>query len=156
MNKVLLLVAEDEDNYAELLTRRLENLGTQIRRAATLEEAIAQAGSDNKPDMVFLDLRFPDSPQAIQTLDIIPKIKSMAPNAAIIALTGDPDHELPMLARTLGADAFRHKEELAAQKDLWMAMKDALEAQKARGINPSEAGIKLITKVIELLNDPTA
>ncbi len=151
MNKLTLLIADDEENYRELLYRRLEPLGMQFALAGTFSEAINAMLKEHRPDFVILDLRLPDSPDSEATLRRISQIRAVHPTVPILVLTGDPDQKLAQVANALGADGFRRKDELQASRDLYVAMKDSLEAQKARGVPESEAGLKILARVHELL-----
>lgn len=151
VDKITILVIDDDPGYQFLVPRLLEPLGTKFKVAGTLAEGMGILGTTPPPDFIFLDLRLPDSPEAILTLQSIPKMRELAPKAPLVVLTGDPDEKLAQIAKTTGADAYRTKKELDAQKYLYESMRDAIKAQVAKGIEPAEAARKLLNRVRELL-----
>lgn len=78
MNQEKILVVDDEEDILELVSYNLEKSGFRVARAETGEEAL-QRVSDNRPDLVILDLLLP----GINGLDVCKILKG---NPATVSL----------------------------------------------------------------------
>jgi two-component system response regulator RegA len=78
-----LLLVEDDEAFAERLTRALRSRGFDVRRAATCESALAAAEEDS-PELALVDLRLPDG----HGLDVVRRLREIDDTTCIIVLTG--------------------------------------------------------------------
>ena len=89
------LLVEDDEAIAAVLTRVLEGEGHPVRRLATGTEAVAAAGE--QVGLVILDLGLPD----MDGLEVCRRLRSARPDLAILILTAR-DQEFDVVA---GLDA---------------------------------------------------
>lgn len=113
MNKMLVLVVEDDAAVRNLIATTLETHDYKYRTAATGEEAILAAVSHN-PDIILLDLGLPD----MDGVDIIKKIRSWS-NLPLIVISARSEDSDKIEALDAGADDYLTKpfsvEELLAR-----------------------------------------
>jgi carbon storage regulator CsrA len=84
-----ILIVEDDDNERELLAGLLQMDGCRVRCAADGVEALDQLHSDDRPDMVLLDMNMPRVDGA-KTLSVIRDTPSLK-NLLVFAVSGsDP------------------------------------------------------------------
>ena len=88
MNKMLVLVVEDDKSVRNLITTTLKTHNYRYVEAPTGERAIVQASSHN-PDVVLLDLGLPD----MEGIDVIRRLRgwSNVPASVISARSEDSD-----------------------------------------------------------------
>lgn len=84
MNKLKLLIIDDEMEFASTLAERLELRGMESRAVESAEEALSLLQNKWIPDVAILDLKMPGM-GGIATLDLI---KRQAPTVEVIMLTG--------------------------------------------------------------------
>jgi CheY-like chemotaxis protein len=100
-----LLLAEDHDDNREMLMRRLDRSGYEVRGAVDGADAVQQA-LDWRPDVVLMDVSMPVMSGLEATAKIRQKIgKSMR----IIALTAHAMTESREACLEAGCDAFASK-----------------------------------------------
>lgn len=113
MNKLLILVVEDDSAVRNLITTTLETQSYRFLSASTGEAAILEAISHN-PDIVLLDLGLPD----MDGIEIIRKIRSWS-TMPIIVLSARSEDTDKIDALDAGADDYLTKpfsvEELLAR-----------------------------------------
>lgn len=113
MNKLLILVVEDDSAVRNLITTTLETQSYRFLSASTGEAAILEATSHN-PDIVLLDLGLPD----MDGIEIIRKIRSWS-TMPIIVLSARSEDTDKIDALDAGADDYLTKpfsvEELLAR-----------------------------------------
>ena len=113
MNKLLILVVEDDTAVRNLITTTLETQSYRFLSASTGEAAILEAVSHN-PDIVLLDLGLPD----MDGIEIIRKIRSWS-TMPIIVLSARSEDTDKIDALDAGADDYLTKpfsvEELLAR-----------------------------------------
>lgn len=103
------IVAEDDDQLAELLTSLLA--GDQrfdvVGRAHTGDEAIELVG-ERRPDIVVMDLAMPgcDGVEATRL------IRALNPDQHVVIYTGSADFDDAARAEEAGASGFLHKDAL--------------------------------------------
>ena len=78
-----ILLVDDEKDFVEMLSMRLEDEGHRVRSAFSGQEALAEL-TGIEPDVVVLDIKMPGM-DGIQTLK---KIKADHPIVEVILLTG--------------------------------------------------------------------
>lgn len=81
----LILVVEDHALFAGMLVRTIQRLvsGAEVRRCASLSEALSQA--PDSAALVLLDIRLPDS----DDLSSLARVRQHYPSARIVVVTGD-------------------------------------------------------------------
>ena len=113
MNKLLILVVEDDTSVRNLITTTLKAHGYRHQTAANGQTAILEASSYN-PDIVLLDLGLPD----MDGVEIIRKIRSLS-NMPIIVISARSEDNDKIVALDAGADDYLTKpfsvEELLAR-----------------------------------------
>lgn len=113
MNKVTVLVVEDDASVRNLMTVTLKSNDYKFITANNGESAVMQASSHN-PDVVFLDLGLPD----MDGIEVIKKIRSWS-NMPIIVISARSEDADKIEALDAGADDYLTKpfsvEELLAR-----------------------------------------
>lgn len=113
MNKVLILVVEDDAPIRNLITTTLKAHDYKYITASTGESAIMEASSHN-PDIVLLDLGLPD----IDGVEVIKRIRTWS-NMPIIVISARSEDNDKIEALDSGADDYLTKpfsvEELLAR-----------------------------------------
>ncbi|MEO5577021.1 MAG: response regulator transcription factor [Gaiellaceae bacterium] len=122
--KLRVVLADDTHEYRLLLKLVLEQDGRFeiVGEAADGEQAVAVASAE-QPDAVVLDLAMP----VMDGLEAIPGIRSGAPGAAIVVLSGFARGRLDRKVLELGADAYVEKGEAFSK-----IVSTLLEASSAR------------------------
>jgi DNA-binding response OmpR family regulator len=92
------LLVEDEDRIASLVTRGLAARGFEVRRVASGGEA--EAAISTEIDIVVLDLELPD----IDGLEVLRRIRERAPRLPVVILTARGDIEDRVRGLDLGAE----------------------------------------------------
>jgi DNA-binding NarL/FixJ family response regulator len=105
------VVAEDDDQLAELITSLLHEDGRfeVVGRARTGDEGVELAGL-HRPDIVVMDLSMPgcDGVEATRL------IRSLNPEQHVVIYTGSADYEDVGRAEKAGASGFLHKDALTS------------------------------------------
>ena len=83
MNKMQILIVDDEVEFASTLVERLALRGIEAISANRGVEALARV-KERSPDVVVLDLKMPD----LSGLEVLAKIKAIDPSIEVIMLTG--------------------------------------------------------------------
>ena len=113
MNKLLILVVEDDPSIRKLITTTLKAHEYRYLSAANGQSAILEASSHN-PDIVLLDLGLPD----MDGVEIIRKIRAWS-NMPIIVISARSEDSDKIEALDAGADDYLTKpfsvEELLAR-----------------------------------------
>jgi CheY-like chemotaxis protein len=106
---VRVLLADDDDAFLESLQPLIERQPelTVVGNAANGLDAIELA-DELSPDAVVIDLHMP----LVDGVTAVARLRKDHPNLCLIALTGDPDHELHEAVVEAGADAVLQKDEL--------------------------------------------
>ena len=103
MNKVQILVIEDDIAVGNLITTTLEMENYQFRLAKTAKQGIMNVLSYN-PDIMLLDLGLPD----MDGLEVIKKVRSWS-NIPIIVVSARSEDQDKVKALDLGADDYLTK-----------------------------------------------
>ena len=103
MNKVQILVIEDDVAVGNLITTTLEMENYQFRLAKTAKQGIMSVLSYN-PDIMLLDLGLPD----MDGLEVIKKVRSWS-NIPIIVVSARSEDQDKVQALDLGADDYLTK-----------------------------------------------
>lgn len=83
MNKIDILIVDDEVEFASTLAERMELRGYRVAVTNCGEDALAYVLT-SPPDIVLLDLKMPD----IGGLEVLDTIKENHPSIEVIMLTG--------------------------------------------------------------------
>ena len=98
------LLVDDEQDFLETLSSRLEMRGLKVSAVTSGEQAIAEA-REQEYDAIVVDLSMP----GIDGLETLKRIKANNPNAEIIMLTGHGSVASGVEAMKLGAGDFLQK-----------------------------------------------
>jgi len=122
------VVAEDDDQLAELITSLLSDDGrfAVVGRGRTGDEAVDLA-SEHRPDIVLMDLLMPgcDGVEATRL------IRSLNPDQLVVIYTGSGDYDDVGRAQDAGAAGYLHKDALTS-RELGDAL-DVLHRNHLRG-----------------------
>ncbi len=153
------LLVEDDDSDAELITRmlRIGDLASRFvaHRAADIRQAIARLHA-GEIDALLLDLGLPDSTR----LTGLERILATHPALPIVVITGDGEGRLGLDAMRAGAQDFLVKDQITSavlDKSLRYAIERvrALQTEKQLLEETLHGTIKALTTVLSLVN-PTA
>ena len=98
------LIADDEPDLIEALHFCLEQEGYEVRTACNGYEALGAVRAW-QPHVVLLDVMMP----GMDGFEVLKRIKTLAPNAVVIVVTGHGDKELTQKALDLNATDFINK-----------------------------------------------
>lgn len=104
MNRLKILIVDDEEEIVSLLSRMLRKQGYIVFSANTLENGRQILQSDS-PDIVFLDINLPDGNGLVQ----LKEIKERKPNTKVIMISAFDMKEYRNAAEEHGADTFLSK-----------------------------------------------
>lgn len=103
MNKMLILVVEDDKSVRNLIVTTLKTNGYRFAEAPTGETAIVQASSHN-PDVILLDLGLPD----MEGVEVIRRVRGWS-NVPIIVISARSEDADKIAALDAGADDYLTK-----------------------------------------------
>lgn len=98
------LLVDDEKQFLELLSQRLENRGLKVNAVTSGEDALSKV-KDKNFDAIILDLSMP----GIDGIETLKRIKEKRPDLEIIMLTGQATVQAGVEAMKLGAEEFLEK-----------------------------------------------
>jgi two-component system OmpR family response regulator len=98
---VRVLVVDDEETLAELVSMALRMEGWEIRSAGSGNDAV-RAARDFRPDAVVLDVMLPD----FSGLEVLTKLRAEAPNLPVLFLTARDAVEDRIAGLTAGGDDY--------------------------------------------------
>jgi len=98
------LLVDDEQDFLETLSNRLEMRGLKVSAVTSGEQAISEARQQDY-DAIVVDLAMP----GIDGLETLKRIKADNPNAEIIILTGHASVQSGVEAMKLGSGDFLQK-----------------------------------------------
>lgn len=84
MNKISVLLVDDEMEFAETLAERLRMRSIDVKVASRADEALTILDSGLRPDVVLLDIKMP----GIDGMEALREIKARDPLIEAILLTG--------------------------------------------------------------------
>jgi DNA-binding NtrC family response regulator len=134
-----ILLVDDEEDFIENLSQRLEMRGLKVTAANRGEEAVDLA-DEQEFDAIILDLAMP----GMGGLEALRRIREKNPEAEIIMLTGHGSIKSSIEAMKLGAEDFLEK-----PVDMKQLLKKISEAREKRIMilqNRSQAEIEEILK----------
>nr|WP_314444226.1 response regulator [uncultured Sphingomonas sp.] len=135
----LVYVVDDDQDLREELQELLSRCGYQARAFGDPADFLAQISGDC-PLCVLLDVRMP----GVDGITVQARLRSIAPLAAVIMLSGHGDIPLAVQATKAGAIDFMEKP--VASATLLAAVADALAASEARqrSSRPAEEAAALV------------
>ena len=98
------LLVDDEEDFLELLTERLENRGLKVSSVTSGEDAVMKS-EDEDFDAVILDIAMP----GIDGIETLKRIKEKKPDIEIILLTGHATSPRSIEAMKFGAEDLLEK-----------------------------------------------
>jgi len=104
MEKIKILLVDDEKEFVETLSERIRMREHKSDVALNGEEALKQM-DDDLPDVVVLDLKMP----GIDGMEVLRRIRKAYPNVQVIMLTGHGSDKDEKEARKLGAFEYLQK-----------------------------------------------
>lgn len=113
-----ILMVDDETEFLELMTKRLDRRNFKVTTAASGPAAI-EAVSREAFDVVVLDVRMP----GMDGIETLKRIKDKAPQTEVILLTGHANMEVALQGMELGA--FDYLLKPVAINDLIFKIQDA-------------------------------
>lgn len=103
--KLRVLVADDAEDMRELIVAALDRSGRFDVVGLTGDaDATLDAVEDVRPDLVLLDLGMPGG-----GLDVLPELRDVAPDAAVVVVSGFPREDLGRLTGQRGAAGYVEK-----------------------------------------------
>jgi DNA-binding NtrC family response regulator len=103
MSEKVLLV-DDEEDFLEVMSERMQARGMEVKTCTSAEEALEMIKAENF-DAIILDFMMP----GIDGMHALKEIKAKRPEAQIILLTGHATVEKGVEAMKLGATDFLEK-----------------------------------------------
>ena len=103
-DKLKVLVVDDEKEFVESLSERLELRNLKATVVHNGEQAL-RAVKEEEPDVMVLDLRMP----GIDGIEVLRKVKKNHPTVAVVILTGHGTDKDEKKAMKLGAAAYMRK-----------------------------------------------
>lgn len=102
--KANVLLVDDEEQFLDVLSQRLEARGLKVKAVTNGEDAVNQV-EDHNFDAIIVDLAMP----GIDGIETLKRIKEKRPDLEIIMLTGHATVKSGIEAMKLGADDFLEK-----------------------------------------------
>lgn len=149
------LIIEDVVAVAELWRQFLAEIFI-VRVAHDWQAGYALMRVRPAPDIVLLDLVLPDSRDPKKTLERIQTLKSINPNCAVIAITGNNDDSLAKFAAMVGADFFALKQEYGdSQRKLLDAIHRGLRGTLDKGTPAYQQNLAMLDVVTDIITSKT-
>ena len=104
MTKEKVLLIDDEEEFLETLSERMEIRGMEVSTAANARNAVSALDSGDY-DAIVLDLQMPD----MNGIEMLKVIKKTHPDMQVILLSGQATLEAGIEAMKLGAMDFMEK-----------------------------------------------
>lgn len=101
---VRLLIVDDEEGFAEVLSKRMARRGVDVASAASGEEAV-KILRQREFDVAIVDLKL----QGMDGIEILKVFKLMAPEMPVLMLTGHGSEEARTACMKLGAEGYLSK-----------------------------------------------
>lgn len=123
------LLVDDEVEFIELMSQRLETRGLKVVTVASGEEAIAEV-ADHSFDVAVVDLAMP----GIDGIETLKQIKKVRPDVEVIMLTGQATVKSGIDAMKHGALDFLEKPVIINDllEKIWKAKRERMRALEAK------------------------
>ncbi len=136
------LLVDDEEEFIELMSQRLETRGLKVEAVSSGEAAVATV-ADHSVDVAVVDLAMP----GIDGIETLKKIKEERPDVEVIMLTGQATVKSGIEAMKHGASDFLEKpvdlnvlmEKIWAAKRERMRSLDKKSAEEMKNILKSKS-----------------
>ncbi|MCZ6634367.1 MAG: response regulator [bacterium] len=99
-----ILIIDDEPDICEILQTFLEENGYTVQ-IATSSESVLEDVKQAPPDLILLDVVMPGK----SGFDLLPHLKTIAPNTFIVVITGVNDYRIADLFYESGINGFLTK-----------------------------------------------
>ncbi|MBY0229016.1 MAG: sigma-54 dependent transcriptional regulator [Gemmataceae bacterium] len=132
-----ILIIDDEEAVCWALERALKHQGHRVRTAASAEQGLALAAK-HPPDAVILDVRLP----GMDGLSALPKLRELAPDAAVIVVTAFGT--LPTAVGAMEGGAFDYLPKPFDLSQALEAVARALDRAPAPAPEPSVPGDDIV------------
>jgi len=100
-----ILVVEDDEHDREIIRGALEGRGYQLLEACDADSAVVMA-RQQRPDLVFLDLRLSTRRHEYEGLRVLELVKREQPEVRVLVCTAYGVRELQERAQAAGCDEF--------------------------------------------------
>ncbi|MDJ0450411.1 response regulator [Methylocystis sp. JR02] len=130
MNKLRVLIVDDEPQIRRVLRPSLIASGYEVREAASGDEALARV-SESMPDLVILDLGLPD----MEGKETLRKLRLMTTKTPVIILSARERESEKIAALDLGANDYVEKP--FAMGELLARIRAALRLARGAGAEPA-------------------
>ncbi len=120
MNKLTVLVVDDEPDFLELISLRISSWGYNAIKASCGQDAVTIV-KENSPDILVLDYMMPEM-DGVTTLKEIRKLDKKLP---VIMFTAYPNTKVIEDTNKLGIQAFIPK--LSAYSEVVLTLKSTIE-----------------------------
>lgn len=147
MSQLRCLLIEDDEALQGLWVTYLKNAGIHVETVMKINDGMEAFARIPHPDLVILDLRLPDSNNAMDTLDFVPKMRAIHPGAMILTATGFVSHELAQKAIKVGVDAFLDKCNMGTEKGCMDAITKFLRTPTGSSRAAAERNLSLIERL---------
>lgn len=104
MQKIKILLVDDEKDFVETISQRMQRRGQESDIALSGEQALSRI-EQKVPDVVILDLKMP----GMDGLEVLRQVKKVYPEVQVIILTGHGSEKHEKEARHLGAFEYLNK-----------------------------------------------
>ena len=104
MEKIKILLVDDEEDFVKTISQRMKRRGQESDIALNGEQALSRIEQE-VPDVVLLDLKMP----GIGGMEVLRRIKKAYPEVQVIIMTGHGSEKIETEARTLGAFEYLQK-----------------------------------------------
>jgi len=119
------LLVDDEDDFRELLGKRLVKRGLAVNTAGSGQAGLDLA-QDGSFDVVVLDVKMP----GMDGLEVLRRLRKVAPDTEVILLTGHANMEVAVEGMDLGA--FDYLMKPVAINELLYKIQDATARRRLR------------------------
>ncbi len=133
------LLVDDEENFLEVLSERLETRGLKVSTATSGEDALDQAEGQNF-DAIIVDLAMP----GIDGIETLRRLKEKNSDLEIIILTGHASVKKGVDAMKLGAEDFLEK-----PVDMAILLEKIREAKHKRMIILEKKSLDKVGKILK-------
>ena len=131
------LIVDDEKDFVDMLSLRLEAAGETVHSAGSGEQALARL-AEAPIDVVLLDIQMP----GLDGIEVLREIRRRHPLVEVILLTGHGTVATAVAAMKLGA--YDYLEKPADFKDLSLKLEGARKRREAHEERVRKAEAKLL------------
>lgn len=126
MEPITVMLVDNHPVFTDIAVRYLTQNGIAVVGTASEGQAALVQARALKPDVIVLDLNLP----GVGGLDLIPRLRALQPEVAIVVLTLQTAPAYQTAAMTAGSDGFVTKRAVAT--DLLPVIRGVGEARRAK------------------------